>query len=718
MSEESNNKRIPQKGDGKPKDKAPRRYVVIFVLMCLIGLYILGRALYTMLPPESDYWKEVGRNSKTAPIPASRGNILSCDRQVLSGTVPKYALYMDFAVSDPDSVSKENTIAFRDSAFRVDLDSIADGLARIFPDRDAQWFRERLLQGKKRGKYSWRIYPKLATYVQYRACKELPLLRESMYRSGFHGDEMLLRLKPYGGLASRTIGELFNDTSSRAKCGLELSFDSILRGRTGSKHFITVRNRRVPVIDTPAENGHDLLTTLDINIQDFADRTLRKKLKENDVNGEIGVAIVMEVETGDVKAIVNLTRGEDGEYYEMKNNAVSDLWEPGSTFKTASIMVALEDGKIDLNKTVDCAPGIVNMHGRNMKDHCYPRRSYGELEVKDILGQSSNIGVSKIIDEAYGSNPAAYVDGLHREGVGIPLNLPFVGRGEPRVPHPLDKGRYWSKSDLPWMSIGYVTMLPPISTLTFYNAIANGGKMVRPRFVKAELKDGMVVREFPTEVIKERICKPSTLKDIQYCLEHVVSGGLGRKAGNGGKLFKVSGKTGTAQVSENGSYAGRKYMVSFCGYFPSDAPKYSCIVCIKKQGLPASGGGQCGPVFSEISQYVMSRDSMRSALAAADTNSVFVPEVTKGSRRRAEAIVEGMGLSDKRIDIVETDITDLTKVPDVTGMGVKDAVYILQKCGLHVRINGCGQIARQDIAPGSPATKGKTITLTAAPKIK
>ena len=222
MSEENKNKRIPQKGDGRSKDKAPRRYVVIFVLMCLIGLYILGRALYTMLPPESDYWKEVGRNSKTAPIPASRGNILSCDRQVLSGTVPKYALYMDFAVSDPDSVSKENTIAFRDSAFRVDLDSIADGLARIFPDRDAQWFRERLLQGKKRGKYSWRIYPKLATYVQYRACKELPLLRESMYRSGFHGDEMLLRLKPYGGLASRTIGELFNDTSSRAKCGLEL----------------------------------------------------------------------------------------------------------------------------------------------------------------------------------------------------------------------------------------------------------------------------------------------------------------------------------------------------------------------------------------------------------------------------------------------------------------------------------------------------------------
>ncbi len=700
------------------KDKGPRRYIVIFVLMFLTGVYILGRALYTMLPPESDYWKEVGRNSKTAKIPANRGNILSCDRQVLSGTVPKYALYMDFAVHDPDSSIERKTREFRDTTFVQKLDSIVDGLAQIFPDRDARWFRERLLQGKARGKYSWRIYPKLASYVQYRACKELPFLRESMYRSGFHADEMLLRLKPYGGLASRTIGELYNDTSSQAKCGLELSFDSILRGKPGSKHFITVRNRRVPVVDAQAENGHDLLTTIDINIQDFADRTLRRKLKEETVNGEVGVAVVMEVKTGDVKAIVNLSRAQDGEYYEMDNHAIYDLWEPGSTFKTGSIMVALEDGKITLDKAVDCAPGIVNMHGRNMKDHNWHRGGYGVLKVEDILGQSSNIGVSKIIDEAYSSNPAAYVDGLAREGVGIPLDLPFHNAPTPRIPHPLSKERYWSKTDLPWMSIGYVTMLPPISTLTFYNAIANGGKMVKPRFVKAELKDGMVVREFPTEVIKERICKPSTLRDIQYCLEHVVSGGLGRKAGNGGKLFKVSGKTGTAQFSENGSYAGRKYMVSFCGYFPSDDPKYSCIVCIRKQGLPASGGGQCGPVFSEISQYIMSRDSVRNAVAAADTNSVFVPEATKGSMEKAKAIVEGMGIAKNQLSLTEADTVSLNKVPDVTGMGVKDAVYALQQRGLRVRINGCGQIAKQDIAPGSPAIKGKTITLTAAPKRK
>lgn len=696
------------------KDKATKRYIFIFMIMFLFGLYILGKAVYTMLPPESNYWKEVGNNSKTDQIDACRGNILSCDYRVLSGTVPKYILYVDFAVSDPDSSSRAKTIAFRKFAFRDNLDSIADGMARIFPDRDAEWFRNRLKMGKSSGKFAFRIYPKLATYDQYRACKELPFFREGRFRSGFHADELFLRLKPYGSLASRTIGELQNDTTGKAKCGLELSFDSILRGKPGLQHTIRVRNSVVSVVDVPVENGHDLLTTIDIDLQDFADRTLRRKLKEEGVNGEIGVAIVMEVQTGDVKAIVNLSRAKDGEYYEMDNHAIYDRWEPGSTFKTGSIMVALEDGKITLDKEVDCSPGIVNMHGRSMKDHNWYKGGYGTLKVEDILGQSSNIGVSKIIDEAYGSDPAAYVDGLAREGVGIPLDLPFHKVPAPIIPHPNSKEHYWSKTDLPWMSIGYVTMLPPISTLTFYNAIANNGKMVKPRFVTAELKDGEVVREYPTEVLRERICKPSTLKDIQYCLEHVVSKGLGGKAGNGGRLFKVSGKTGTAQFSENRSYASRKYMVSFCGYFPSDDPKYSCIVCIKKHGLPASGGGQCGPVFREISEYIMSRDSMRSIEMAADTNSVYVPGVTRGSSSRAEAIVKNMGLDEGSVNVIEPDTVSLNKVPDVTGMGVKDAVYVLQERGLKVRINGCGQIARQDIAAGTPAIKGQCITLTAS----
>ena len=690
-------------------DKATSRYLFIFGMMTLVALVIVWSAARKMTPDERRYWEKVGQSSKQDKIPADRGSILAADGQVISGTVPKYDLRMDFRVADPDTASARRTREYRDTTFWQKLDSIAEGLAQIFPDKDAKWFKDNLIKGKKSGRWSWKVYPKQASYIQYKACKELPFLRESKFKSGFYGDEVLMRIRPYGGLAARTIGDLYRDSAQRAKCGLEMSYDSILRGQHGLVHYTNVRRTRVPIIDKPAINGHDILTTLDLGIQDIADRALRNKLHE--VGGaEIGVAIVMETKTGDVKAAVNLMRSDDGEFYEMRNVAVSDLMEPGSTFKTASIMVALDDGKIDTSKVVDCVGGIYDMHGRKMKDHNWNRGGYGMLKVEDILGQSSNIGVSRIIDEAYSSNPSAYVDGLRRIGVGIPLDLPFVGSGDPIVPHPKSKTRYWSRTDLAWMSIGYVTMLPPISTLTFYNAIANNGRMMKPRYVTAELEDGHVVREFPPVVIKESICKQETLGKIQYCLEHVVSGGLGKKAGNGGKYFKVSGKTGTAQFSENGSYAGHKYMVSFCGYFPSDAPKYSCIVCIKKQGLPASGGGQCGPVFSEISQYIMARDMDRSPKLARDTTAVFTPSVAKGDQAKASAIAERMGVQTAKIEA--TDTLSIKKVPDVLGMGLKDAVYELRKRGLKVNTTGKGYVTKQSIKPGSDAIKGTTVTLT------
>jgi cell division protein FtsI (penicillin-binding protein 3) len=522
---------------------------------------------------------------------------------------------------------------------------------------------------------------------------ELPLLKETAYKGGFYTEEIMQRKHPYGSLASRTLGSLRSD-SNAAKNGLELSYDTILRGKDGVSHSVKMRNKRVQIIDTEAEDGHDLMSTIDVDIQDMAEKALIAKLKEPMVNGILGMAIVMEVATGEVKAIVNMHRGKDGNYYEMKNSAVSDLMEPGSTFKTASMMLAMDDGHATLKTTVDCSGGIYPMHGRKMKDHNWHRGGYGVLTFSQILEQSSNIGVSRIIDEAYKDNPQRYVDGLRRLGVGIPLNLPFVGKGEPVIPQPNSKIRYWSKSDLPWMSIGYVTQQPVISTLTFYNGIANGGKIVKPKFIKAELKDGQVIREFPTEVLVEQMCKPSTLKDIQFCLNNVVSIGLGRRAGNGGKLFQVSGKTGTAQVASGtkGYHSGTtRYMVSFCGYFPSEAPKYSCIVCIVKDGLPASGGGQCGPVFSQISQFIMAQTLERDASELADSLSVFTP-TNNNTRTVAD--------------------NNLTKIPDVRGMGAKDAVYVLKKRGIKVFIHGVGTVKSQSIAPGADVTKGQSIKLT------
>ena len=701
------------------KNNSIGRYKAIIAIMGLVGLFILGTALRTMLPPRSEYWAEVSKRftKSNIPVPAARGNLLGCDGQILVGTLPKYRLLMDFRVADPDSASKARTEQWRDTMFWAKLDSISAGLARIFPEHDAQWFRRRLIDGKKRGRWAYRIYPGYASYIQYRECLKLPMLRESSLKSGFHVEEILQRHKPYGSLASRTLGDLYRD-SDRAKCGLELSFDSILRGTPGSSHRTKLRGGWHTYVDQQPVDGHDLQTTIDIDLQDVVERSLRNKLMEKDVNGELGIAVVMEVKTGDVKAIANLTRAGDGKYYEMKNNAVSDLMEPGSTFKTASIMVALEDGKITKNTRVDTGSGVYRMHGSNMKDHNWHRGGYGELTVTQVLEYSSNIGVSRLIDDAYHNDPDAFVRGLNREGVGLELNLPFVGAGEPWVRHPKKEGRFWtnwSKTALAWMSIGYETMLPPISTLTYYNAIANNGCMVKPRFVTAELNEGRVVREFPTEVIKQSICKPSTLADIQEILEKVVSEGLGKKAGNGGKYFKVSGKTGTAMIA-SGSGGGYRsgtprYMVSFCGYFPSEAPKYSCIVCIVKRGLPASGGGQAGPVFSEISQYIMSKGVYRAPSEAADTTSVFTPEVASGDHEATRSLVKEMGLDTKQIGESQPDTTSIDQVPDVRGMGASEAVYKLQERGLKVKLNGCGLVHEQSLPAGSPA-KGKTITLT------
>jgi len=667
---------------------------MILVGISLMGAYILATALKTMLV-EADYWREVGQKfvSDSISVPAMRGNILSADGHVMVASLPKYRLFMDYVVIDKDSAARVKAQAWRDSMVREKADSIAEGLARIFPDKSKQWFKDRFLEGHRRGSHAWNLYPRMASYIQYKQVKELPLLRESPLRGGFNPERIMLRAKPYGSLASRTMGDVAKDSSTdsiRGTSGLEWCYDTIMRGQDGIKHRSRVYKQTVDFFDREPTNGHDLVSTIDVTMQDIAEKAIVNKLKE--VNGDKGVVILMEVKTGDIKAMVSMTRYRneqtgESEYYEAQNDAINALWEPGSTFKTGSIMVALEDGKITPETTVETGSGIYMMHGRPMKDHNWHRGGYGTLNVTQVLEYSSNIGVSRLIDDAYHDCPEKYVQGLYNLGVGIPLGLPMGANPRVRMPNTDKIKGNWSKTALAWMSIGYETQIPPISTVAFYNAIANNGRFVRPRFVKAEMANGKVVREFPVEVIKEQICSPHTLRDIRTILEKAVSEGLGKKAGN--KRFKVSGKTGTAQVAENGSYASHAYMVSFCGYFPSDDPKYSCIVCIRKRGLPASGGGQCGPVFSEISQLVMNQGVYRDPREAADSTSIFTPTLM---REKTEYVAG--------------------EVPDVIGMGAQKAVYALQRAGLRVRLRGTGSVSDQSIDPGTKNAKGKTITLT------
>lgn len=670
-------------------NKATKRFRLVLIVISLIGVYILSTALNSMLF-RADYWRQVSQRfiSDSISVPAMRGNIISADGKVMVASLPQYRLFMDYIVIDKDSVAREKAQHWRDSMVNVKADSIADGLHKIFPDKSKEWFRNRFLEGRKRRSHAWNLYPRMATYIQYKQVKELPLLRESPLKGGFNPEKIMLRIKPYRTLASRTLGDLSKD-SAKATSGLEWCYDTILCGTPGIMHRSRVYDRQVNFYDREPINGHDLITTIDATMQDIAEKAIVNKLKE--VNGDKGVVILMEVKTGDIKAMVSMTRYRneetgESEYYEAQNDAINALWEPGSTFKTGSIMVALEDGKITPETTVETGSGIYNMHGRPMKDHNWHRGGYGTLNVTQVLEYSSNIGVSRLIDEAYHDHPEKYVQGLYNMGVGIPLGLPMGANPRVRMPNTDKIKGNWSKTALAWMSIGYETQIPPISTVAFYNAIANGGRFVRPRFVKAEMENGRVVREFPVEVIKEQICSPHTLRDIQTILEKVVSEGLGKKAGN--KRFPVSGKTGTAQVAENGSYASHAYMVSFCGYFPSDAPKYSCIVCIRKRGLPASGGGQCGPVFSEISQMVMNQGVYRDPREASDSTSIFTPTL---SRQKTE-IAKGV-------------------VPDVLNMGASDAVRAMQLSGMKVRLIGTGQVHEQNIAAGSKREKGTVVTL-------
>lgn len=700
------------------------RFFLIVVLFATIGICIVLKAAIIMFK-ERGYWNDVADRfvKENVLVDPNRGNILSSDGKLLASSLPEYRLYMDFMVSDPDENRKAKEQANKDSLFDANLNDICEGLHRIFPDRSAAAFKQHLQNGRKRKSRYYQIYPRRVSYIQYKEVQQLPFFNLGRNKSGLMGVASNNRKRPFGSLAQRTIGDVYADTALGAKNGIELAFDTLLKGQKGVTHRQKVMNKYLNITDIEPVDGADIITTIDVDMQDICEKALVDKLQE--LNAMVGVAVLMEVKTGEVKAIVNMTRGNDGKYYEMRNNAISDMMEPGSTFKTASIMVALEDGKIEPDTEVDTGNGVKMMYGRAMKDHNWNRGGYGVIDVTRILEVSSNVGVSAIIDKHYHGNEQKFVDGLKRLGITEPLHLQIAGEGKPNIKGPNE--RYFAKTTLPWMSIGYETQVPPINILTFYNAIANEGVMVKPKFVKAAVKDGQIVKEYPTEVIREKIASESTLQKIRTILEKVVSQGLAKPAGS--KQFAVAGKTGTAQISQGAAgytAGGRKYLVSFCGYFPADAPKYSLIVSIQKPGLPASGGQMAGSVFSKIAERVFAKNLSYELKNAIDSTSVVIPDVKPGNLAEASYILGKLdvpteGKTSKDVwGKAEEDSTSVTltqqtltagTMPSVIGMGAKDAVYLLEKAGLRVNIAGVGKVTRQSIPSGNKYSKGQTVAL-------
>lgn len=700
------------------------RFKWIAIAMLFLGIVVIIRAA-TIAIGERDYWTKVASALKKEDVDVKpvRGNIYDCEGRLLASSLPEYSLFLDF------KAIKE---AGNDSIFLSKMDSICIGLNDIFPERSAEEFKQNLMEGRKKDSRHWKVWGKRVTYNIYSEVQRLPFFCLGKNKSGFHIEEYNARKHPHGSMGLRTIGSLYAAKDS-AKCGLELQYDSVLRGEMGKITRQKVMNKYLSITVKEPVNGADIVTTLNVDFQDIAERALLSELKE--IDGDVGVVVVMEVATGDVKAMVNLTKCESGEYAEMKNNAVSDLLEPGSVFKTASMMVVLDDGKCDTTAVISTGNGVRDMYGAKMRDHNWARGGYGTITMADAMRFSSNVGVSVLADNYYHKEPEKFVEGLYKLGIHDDLKLPFPGYATPKIRMPERNGNghltNWAATTLPWMSIGYETQVPPISTCTFYNAIANGGKMMRPRFVKSIMKDGQVIEEFPTEVMREQIAKPTTIEKMTKMLFSVVDRGTGKRAKS--KNFAVAGKTGTAQIASGGGYknGAMHYLISFCGFFPAFKPQYTCIVCIQKGGA-ASGGLMCGKVFNEVSEGIMAQTMKRKTTEEKNTASQYSPIVKNGNISAAGYVLDELGIdtdsdfqnnyktsgktvwgkseseANKKAVILRKEqmAKNKNEMPNVYGMGVRDALVILENCGLKVQTRGRGKVQSQSISAGTKIKKG------------
>lgn len=718
-----------------PYKKVMPRYFAVIAIAVVIGISILARALYLMTV-EREFWKQKKMElaMDSLELPAKRGDIMAADGRILATSLSEYVLNIDYMSYEKDSLMRAKDQERRDSVLMNNVDTIAREMHRLFPDIDPVKYKAHLLKGRAKKSHCWPLYPpqvtslklgrkerrnRQLTYLQLSDIRKLPLFK---LRSSLNVGERKMRKNPYGRIAFRTVGE-FRDAP---RFGLEQSFDSILSGYPGLYHREKVLDAWLSVTDKEAVDGSDIVTTLDIDVQDISESVLREEL--TGLEAHAGVCIVMDVPTGDVKAMVSLQRNADGSYTENEPRAISTHYEPGSVFKPMSFLVALDDGKVRMTDLVDINAGIYHFGNRTLVDA--NRRSGGTVglhDVKFIIQNSSNVGTARMIDQAYIDHPQQFVDGLYRIGAGEDLKIPIDGYLPPHFCSPKDKNRYWSRTDLPWMSIGYVSQLPPINILNFYNGIANDGKLLRPRFVTAVKRNGKVEKEYPVTVIREQMAKPEAVRSIQECLKAVVAGGTGKKAGS--KYFQVAGKTGTAQI-----WTGRgrtsDYSVTFVGYFPAENPRYSCIVNIQKAG-PFAYGWMSGKVFKRVAELIMARYNEGNYLTARDTLQALLPEVLPGDVAAASRVLSTLEIPyygtggtaavqpvwgrvdhGEQLRLEPLPRREDRRMPDVGGYGLRDAVYLLEGMGLQVRSQGIGRVVRQSVQPGTVCSPGTVVELT------
>jgi len=724
----------------KDKKGVLGRYGLIVSVLLLFAVMIIFSAAKIVFTAEGKKWREVGEKEtviRDRVILPKRGNIYTYDGKLLATTEPLYSIYMDFWA---DGIEKDTLVKY--------VGDLSVALARKFPDRTASQYKNVILNGWKmreneerqirdneargidkkvpiRSRYV-KILRKDISYIDLKEIRTYPFWNQRSNRSGLIAEERNARKKPFGNLATRTVGNVYKDLDKGGASGLELKYDSLLRGVPGVKFRQKIQGKWMDVVEKPAAEGWDIVTTIDADIQDIAERSLRDKLIETEA--ESGTAIIMEVQSGEIKGIVNLDRLGDGVYAEGNPNAFSYMNEPGSTFKTVTVMVALDDGVVTPTDSFHVGNGLFQYNKRWVRDHYWRRgQDRGYLTVAEGVAVSSNVVMSKIALKGYENNPTRFVEGIDRIGLRKQLkwDVPLSGiEGTSSIRFPDDKTNYWSKTTLPWMSFGYESKIPPIYMLMFYNGIANGGKMIKPFIAKQFIEDGEVVKNVEAEVVNPMMCKETTLQQIQEMLVGVVEEGTAKVVAS--DYFPVAGKTGTAQIASGGGYGG--YYVSFCGYFPADKPMYTIFVGLRKpQGVP-SGGGMAGMVFKNIAEQTYVR-KVQLAVDDVKVDSTLQkhPPLKNGNWDYSQMVLTALhfpaGDMEQAADWVKVKHDSITYqpqamalngslVPDVREMGARDAVYLLEKSGLRVNLTGAGKVVSQSFPPGQKLVKGTTISIT------
>jgi len=688
-----------------------KKSILVRVRVAFLGIMIFAICVAAKIGHiqvvDGSKWEKLSEeiNFDYKKVKATRGNIYSDNGSLLATSLPFYKVAIDPTLASPE-------------IFRAGIDSLSFLLSGYYRDRSAAEYKQMLKDARTAGKQYLVLNRKQINYQAKKEMMSWPIFRNGRYRGGVIFEKIDVRYRPFSNLSRRTVGFVNEDGKG---AGLEYSFDDVLGGQDGEALFQKIAGGTwKPVFDgnnTKAINGLDIHTTIDINLQDVAETSLYNAMQKH--NADDGTVVVMEVKTGHIKAISNLSSDGHGGFYEKFNHAVGGSMEPGSTFKLVTMLALLEDTNLQLDDTINTGNGEYTFYNRKVRDH--HEGGYGKITVQQSFELSSNVAMAKLTDKYFGTKPSRFLEYVDNLKLSKPLGVQVSGEAYPKIPRPNSKD--WSGITLPWMAYGYGLEMTPLHTLTLYNAIANDGKMIKPVFVTSVSKADNVKRDFETERIAGKICSNNTLNKLKLLLEGVVENGTAMNLKNA--HYRIAGKTGTAQILINGKYE-KRYITSFVGYFPAHAPKYSAIVLIKNpRGFYQYGNNVAGPVFKDIADNIYSRDiNLHLAMEKRQVQEPGVfPVIRAGNQEELTRLSNELGISNhssteeewiratKNGNAVVWKKNEVVKdhVPDVMGMTYRDAVYLLEKSGLQVSFEGKGRVTQQSLTPGTKVSKGSRI---------